>query len=369
MKEDARTLSAPAIRSNSEKNLSSLVRPLESSPEQLVVDGKVRFGAFDRILKANLIDADAYAPRRSPKWFRHLRLKEFQVFQAWTDEVFVFLGLSNFKVAGQVMFRVYEFETGKHLNVHKNIVPVGLRNPDTLADTDYRWKTSKLDFSIRNRMKDGTMHVDYACASSRHRPSVGCSLTIDYSDCDPMVSSIPFGRNQPMYATKMVGPVDGEFEVGRRSYLCNPATSSMIVDDHKGYYPFRWWWDWITGVGFVDGNRHIAFSFTRNQSIDPERYNENCVWLDRRLHHMPTVYFARDDKADPPTWVIRDRHGMVDLTLTQSARTVLKQEFLVGGGTYQGPEGYFNGRLTIPTGESFEIRDMYGMGEELQMRG
>ena len=68
-----------------------------------------------------------------------------------------------------------------------------------------------------------------------------------------------------------------------------------------------------------DGDRFIAVNLTRNQSVDPERYNENLIWLEGRSSPLPPVKFSKSVKSaacgGKSVWTVRDEHDMCALSV------------------------------------------------------
>src|SRR5690606_19824810 len=134
-----------------------------------------------------------------------------------------------------------------------------------------------------------------------------------------------------------------------------------------GYYPYRMEWDWVTAGARRDGAL-VGFNLTRNQSIDPARYNENCFWIDGRAHALPPVEFERHDGRHPEQWLIRDREGRVDLRFTVEIDGRVDIDALVVRSDYRGPFGTFAGTLRAEDGTHLDCDGLFGMGEDFDLR-
>jgi len=140
-----------------------------------------------------------------------------------------------------------------------------------------------------------------------------------------------------------------------------------IIDDHKGYYPYRMRYDWVTGFGNDAKGRRVAFNLTDNQARDPERYNENCLWINGRVWPLPTVKVTRPG-GDAGEWIVQDTEGMVDLVFVPEVAN--DDRFNLGfiESDYAGPLGSFRGFLRNGEGEKIQAERLYGMGERQFLR-
>ena len=143
--------------------------------------------------------------------------------------------------------------------------------------------------------------------------------------------------------------------------------SYVLMDDHKGYYPVSMAWDWATAASHQDG-KLIGFNFTRNQSRDIDRYNENALWIDGTRHLLPPVTFTRNDRGPSEYWRITDDSGAVDLTFVVVIDGRVDINALVMRSKYRGPFGEFSGHIEVPDGPRFEADRVFGMAEDFYLR-
>lgn len=127
-------------------------------------------------------------------------------------------------------------------------------------------------------------------------------------------------------------------------------------------------YDWVTAAAYSRDKQLTGFNLTDNQSIDPEKYNENCLWVDGKMSLLPAVKFSRPD-GDEGTWQIKDSYGMVDLTFRPVSMGEINMDLLVLKVRYRGPFGYCDGTITDRSGRRVEIKDYFGMGEDKYLRG
>lgn len=191
----------------------------------------------------------------------------------------------------------------------------------------------------------------------------------------PSVVSIPFPHsdNRPLYSQKDFFRAKGRLVINGEELLTD-AESCAIVDDHRGYYPRRAHYDWVTTMGIheADGERKwLAFNLTRNQSIDQERFNENLLWLEGRTSLLPPVTFTRSvetadflKKGGYSEWTVKDEYDMVDLKFkVYNLNSMLTHAVLVNIDYYI-TFGELEGYIRDEDGKKYVLDGMLGMGED-----
>lgn len=352
----------------------SPVRPLGGdAPEALVQAGELRFGSWRGIPgTANLIDHKRPYHLALPRRIRDFRLKEWQAIQAGDESVFLFAVLYNAKFLSMINVEVWD-RKAKTRYRWRHIEPGSrFRLPESLyADSGSTRTTVKTlhgrcALSVDAAGGEVTFDAHYLSPKSA---LLSCSLdfTLDGRYCAPFSVSLPFDLNRGMYSTKVLMPVRGELLLGSNVLSLDPATACGILDDHKGYYPYRLHYDWVTGFGVDKTGRRIGFNLTCNQAREPERNNENRLWMGNTVHDLPVVRITRPHgRAEP--WIIQDTEGMVDLVFVPETENEIRVRAGVAEIDYAGPFGHFQGTLKSPDGESIDASLLYGMGEDKTMR-
>ena len=189
----------------------------------------------------------------------------------------------------------------------------------------------------------------------------------------PCVVSIPFAtdRPRPLYSQKDFFKVEGSLTINGKTYTSDDFTTG-IIDDHRGYYPRKAHYDWVTTMGKyeVDGKKqYIAFNLTRNQSIDQDKYNENLIWKVGETSLLTPVTFERSvsswDFKDFSEWKIKDEHDMVNITfkvyginpMIVHVDHIVRIDYYI---TFGELEGY----LRDERGNKIVLDGMLGMGED-----
>ena len=140
-----------------------------------------------------------------------------------------------------------------------------------------------------------------------------------------------------------------------------------IIDDHRGYYPKKAHYDWITNMGYctVKGKPvKYGFNLTRNQSIDQDDYNENILWLGDKNDRLPPVYFKHYDYDN---WRIYDEYGTIDLDYQVKDRNLVKFNVGIACSDYSITFGDLKGFIIGEDGTKYEIDDV-GIGEDRSMK-
>ena len=202
--------------------------------------------------------------------------------------------------------------------------------------------------------------------------SIEYSLKLDRLSL-PSVVSIPFAtdRPRPLYSQKDFFKVEGSLTINGKTYTSDDFTTG-IIDDHRGYYPRKAHYDWVTTMGNyeVDGKKqYIAFNLTRNQSIDQDKYNENLLWQVGKTSMLTPVTFERSisswDFKDFSEWTIKDEHDMVNIKfkvfginpMIVHVDHIVRIDYYI---TFGELEGY----VRDEDGKKYILDGMLGMGED-----
>ena len=339
----------------------------QAPPSSLVADGRQQLGHFDGPPgRANLVDASYH---RLPRMLRRWRLKEWQALQIAAPSVFVNLALFDAKLLQLLQVKVYDHASAtKHVH-ERQLRPGAFRVADQLLDsvTGYRDHRSALRFT--NRFSAGRIEVEIELAATRSCPRIAGALVVHTDRGASQVVSLPFAGDVGMYSHKGMFPIEGELDVGDERHRLTTADALALLDDHKGYYPYVMRWDWVTSARRGADGHARGFNLTRNQCREPERFNENCAWLDDRCVRLPAVTFEREGAGTPgERWHMRDREGRVALDFTPTVPGDVRINALVIESRYRGPFGRFTGRLAPDGIEPFEVDGWFGMGEQFWLR-
>lgn len=331
-----------------------------TSPNSIVQDGQVQFGTFkDPISSLNILDATNPVRKHMPKWFNSIRIKEWEAFEISFDEGFVVGAVYDI---GMITFNVIIFynKLTNEVEFNQYLKPgPGKIVADSLIDTvtSNEYKGFKITFD--NQFQRGHCKVTASCPAKKKKMkmSVNCDLT---SISQPCVAVMPLGDNRPLYSQKELFSVAGNITIGDNTYTMN-ENSVAIIDDHKGFYPYKMHYDWITGMGKTDEDGVIGFNLTDNQVTNTHDYNENYLWLNGDMHPLPPVKMTRLDNGN---WLAADEHDTVHVEFVIKNSFKLKVGVSFFGANYIAPFGHHVGWIKDIYGIKHSVDNIFGMGED-----
>ena len=209
--------------------------------------------------------------------------------------------------------------------------------------------------------------------SGSHKDKDGKTIEYDFELTrlsKPSVVSIPFDKNRPLYSQKDFFKAEGKLTLNGEE-LSSDEDSMAIVDDHRGFYPRRAHYDWVTTMGRNEVNgekKFFAFNLTRNQSIDQEAYNENLIWFEDKTSLLPPVVFSRNTESRDfkgyAEWLIKDEHDMVNIKFKVYGINAMIMHALVVNIDYYIAFGELEGYVRDEDGNKYILDGMMGMGED-----
>ncbi len=343
-------------------------RAYERPPNALVQGGNVKFGTFDGpIASVNLIDAAIGGRVKWPRAMRRMRLKEWQAVQVGNKRWFMIVALFNAQSVGLVQVKLYDRVAKKKYLYERKVAPWKLTIPDNLVRSRAEYESNDCTVRFINRLADNRLSFEIDIKATKDTPSIRGSVLAFANGVTPQVVSLPFDGNRGMYSHKSPLPVEGEMSIDGENVPLTRGEAYLLVDDHKGYYPYVMEWDWVTGAQWRDG-KLFAFNLTRNQCNNPTLNNENCVWIDGEPHLLPAVKFERNGEGVGATWRVRDELGRVDATFTIELDGRVDLNALIVESRYRGPFGYFSGYVQTGGGDRVSLDGMFGMGEKFYLR-
>jgi hypothetical protein len=346
-------------------------RELLTARQSLVTGGKFHFGTFkNQFREVNPLDAKNPLGYWLPRPFISFRLKEWQAFQLGNERWFILAVLYNAKVSALAQFIAYDKENKKKYIFEKIMPSWKIHVPGSIWDANQAYRDKDSFIEIGSHLGKGRFYINVKVNGNRVTPAIEAHFETfhDSGIVEPIVVSIPFGKNRGAYSHKCLMPMQGSMSIGEEKVIFTRGKSFAFMDDHKGFYPYVMRYDWLTAAGYDEQKQLTGFNLTDNQSIDPEKYNENCLWVNGKLNLLPAVKFSRPH-GDMGDWGIRDQHGMVDLVFKPVMAGEINMNALVLKVRYRGPFGYCNGLIKSPSGNKVEINSFFGMGEDKYVRG
>ena len=344
--------------------ISSLRDPIDT-PLDLVENGECHFGTFkDPFKKMSLLDVKKPCGKM-PSFLRKTRFTEWEAFEInMKDGAFVSAIYKTSTLCfNLVVFydknenKVYEFQDfGRRSKCHL---------ASSLVDTVSSFKTKHSEIIIENNFERGECkakcisknkkfgQIEYEFEATRVSP--------------PSIASMALGKPNPIYSEKDLFKAKGYIKINGKTYTSDDE-STAIVDDHKGYYPYKAHYDWLTTMGKlnIDGEKKfIGFNLTHNQSIDEANYNENLLWLEGESYPLPPVTFKHLDKD---TWEVKDDYDDVNLVFRINKFYKMMVHLGIIDITYRLPFGVIHGYVKDANGKKYILDGFTGLAEDRSQR-
>lgn len=342
------------------------------TPKDMVKDGKCVFGTFDKEFETmDLLGIKN--PTHAPDFLKRLKLTLWEATEVHMEQGVLLAVVCDMGIFGMTLNVYYDKASKKVYSWTTQLKSKDTQiAPNLINGSEAKAETKDSHVHYVNNFQDGKCHLD-----GHHTDGTN---SIEYSfDLDriskPCVVSIPFApieeRHRPLYSQKDFFKATGTLKFNGKEYKTNEV-STAIVDDHRGYYPRKAHYDWVTtmGINETDGQkRWFAFNLTRNQSVDQDKYNENLIWFENGTSLLTPVTFERDvptiDFKDHATWLIKDEHGMVNIKfnvydifrMQTHAKPFVNIDYFVAFGEL---EGY----VMDEDGNKYILDGMMGMGED-----
>jgi len=361
------------------------------TPKSLVDEkGKVVFGTFDKEFESMDL-VKARKPTMAPNCFNRLKLTLWEATEVHLKNGVLLAVVCDMGIFGKGMNVFYDKRTKKvycwDTNIKSKetvIAPNLLDGSVAEANTPFgfvkyvnTFNEGKCELSGKH---EGKCLVTKTCSDKTIVQTIKDNYeeaAIEYSFklerlSKPCVASMPFpySSNRTLYSQKDFFKATGRLVINGEEMISDDE-STAIVDDHRGYYPRRAHYDWVTTMGKcnVNGKKEwLAFNLTRNQSIDQAKYNENLLWLEGKTSLLPPVEFtktiASKDFRDYSEWNIKDEYDMVNLKFKVYNLNPMIMHACVVNIDYYVAYGELEGYIRDEDGNKFILDGMMGMGED-----
>lgn len=346
----------------------SAKRKSASTPKSLVVNGKAIFGTFDKEFeKMELLDVKKPAGRLIPHFLNKYRLTLWEATEVHLDNGVLLAVVCDMGIFGMTLNVFYDKRTKKVYSWSTNLASSKTRIAPNLLNGSVAEAYTKNSFiKYVNNFEAGKCSLK----GEAHSKDMG-KIEFDFElkrVSRPSIVCIPLGPNKPLYSQKDLFRAKGYLIFNGDRFESNDKTTA-VVDDHRGYYPYKAHYDWITTMGKIKIDRkekYFAFNLTRNQSINQEDYNENLIWLEGKTSLLPPVLFEHN--ALDTIWTVRDEHDMVNISFDIADMYKMEMHAGVVDIDYHVAFGVIKGYLRDTAGNKYKLDGMMGMGEDKNLR-
>ncbi len=332
------------------------------TPENVIDEfGNCHFGTFDKEFK-KMDFLKVNRPGPLPNFFNTSRITLWEAGIINFDKIILLTAVCKMGIFGSVLTVIYDKRTEKCTTWQETFLASIASISDNLinsSETFSKGKNVKIRF-INNLQRGEATVTGYATDKKSGITDYRLKLT---RVSKPSIVNIPFDANRPLYSQKDLFSVEGYLEFNGERFVADSSTAA-IIDDHRGYYPRRAHYDWVTAMGKreIDGKeQYFGFNLTRNQSVNQDDYNENLIWFEGDSTLLTPVVFKH---KKPFLWHIQDAKGMTDITFDIRDEYLMKVKTGIINIDYHISFGELNGFVCDPDGNKYIIDGMTGIGED-----
>ncbi|CAA0123835.1 Uncharacterised protein [BD1-7 clade bacterium] len=339
-------------------------RPVTAAPDSLIDAGRCKFGTFNTVVeKPDLLAVHRPLGFPAPQWFNYWRLKEWQAFQIDCDDWFFCISVYDTKSLGTAIIMAWHKPSATMRVYQKKVPTFLLKVPCGLNDSVASYTSKDFTIVFGNRLASNQIRITAETHGLAGLPDIHMEWHAELTG-EPQLVFQPFGKNRPLYSLKSLMRARGSVTFDGQS---NDYDANVILDDHKGFYPFTMQYDWVTGLQQQADGTLSGFNLTDNQVLNPTHFNENCLWHAGKMHPLPPISVSRPGGIMAP-WQIQDSDGQVDLTFTPLADVPNLVNLGLFCTRYHGPTGQLTGTITTEATGTVKYQGCFGMGEEKYMR-
>ena len=377
------------IRGDYSKYISQKRRK-QKTPKKLVDErGKIIFGTFEsEFEEMDLLKAKG--PTRLPNFFNKYKLTLWEIVEVNFENGVLLGALCNMGFSGFHFNMFYDKDTKTTYCWETKMSSSEAKISKNLINGNVTEVTTKNSFiKFINNFEKGECIVSGKhtgkCLVNPYDSTIKVdNISKNYKQCNieyefklkriskPCVVSIPFpySNNRTLYSQKDFFKIEGKLIINGKELLTDENTTALI-DDHRGYYPRKAHYDWLTTMGKYNINnksQYFAFNLTHNQSIDEESYNENIIWLENKTSLLPPVRFNRSVPCNKfsnySEWTIKDKYDMVNVKYKVYGIIPIVFDYCVFKSDYYVTFGVLEGYLRDEEGKKYILDGMMGLGED-----
>ena len=206
------------------------------------------------------------------------------------------------------------------------------------------------------------------------RPSANASFIASFSNpfTGQMTLSVPFPTMQRSSASSFIaGPLHGALTLlprNSKAKTMEDSQGSFFLEVARSYTKFRTNGEMITGLGSSSGHEiEFRISATSQDSVNPEKYNQNMLFVDGKATPLPPVKITHP-YGTMNEWVIQDTEGMVDLTFTPLSENLNTINIIVVRTHYHSIFGNLEGTLMTEDGNKVSFKKLPGIAKKFSIR-
>ena len=344
------------------------MRKVAATPEKMVEkDGTINFGTFKTPFRnANILDAPLYlSSHKVPAFWKKFRLKEWQHFGIITPTHYFGMVIFDAKFMGVSFFYAYDRIENKRFEHSVQLPGVASRVASQVYDDSCEFKKKGYRLYIENRLNEGFHKIIIDIEGKRSLPSVKGEIKIfeDLNTIEPLVQVSPVTSFRPFYTHKVAAPAEGMIKLGDKEIVIDRKRDVALMDEQKTYYPYSSFWKWSTAAGYNEYGELLAFNLCQNMITDDEDHNENCMWVDGKIHCLKAARFKFEKDNVLRPWEVKTTDGHLDLLFTPSGERAEKISVGLIVSDFHQPFGMYNGRFKDENNRIYPITNCFGLAE------
>ena len=347
-------------------------------------NGKAVFGTFDKEFKS-MDFLKIKRPTSAPQFMNRLKLTLWQATEVNLRDGLLLAVVCDMGIFGKTMNVFYDKRAKKVYTWDTNLKSKDTKIAPTLLNGDvsegetpvsHVKYVNSLD---KNKLYLSGFHKGKCFIDSKEyseKPTIEYDFELTRVS-KPCCVSIPFPgspiNNRPLYSQKDLYSVSGKLVFNGEEFKVD-ENAGAIMDDHRGYYPRKAHYDWVSTMGKlnIDGKmKWFGFNLTRNQSLDQEKYNENIIWFENETSILPPVTFTRNPETKDYLasrgkceWIVKDEHDMVNLKFKVYNLNAMLMHAVVVNIDYYITFGELEGYLRDEDGKKYILDGLTGIGED-----
>ena len=344
------------------KKYLSIKREAAATPDNICDEfGNCYFGTFDKEFpKMDFLKVNKPSPL--PNFLNKYRLTLWEAAMINFDKVILLTAVCDMAIFGTVLTVIYDKRTRK-CTYWKEAVPSSraVISDTVINSAETVSKGKRVKVRLINNLERGEI-ITTGYANDKNAGTVDYRLKLSRVS-KPSIVSIPFDANRPLYSQKDLFGVEGYLEFNGERFEATASTAA-VIDDHRGYYPRKSHYDWLTAMGTneKDGKKqYFGFNLTRNQSVNQDDFNENLLWLEGSSSRLTPVIFKH---KSPKLWHVQDTQGMVDISFELGDEFVMKATTGIINFDYHIAFGEIKGFICDEDGNRYTLDGMHAIGED-----
>ncbi len=342
------------------------MRNVQLTPARMVEENRsIHVGTYRTPFRnANILDAPLYSCP-VPGFWKNFRLKEWQHYGIITPSYYFGVVIFDAKFTGVSFFYAYDRQSNIRFEHTRQGGGKNLHVAAQVYDDACRFDAPGYHIRIENKLDAGYHRILIDIEGDKKRPAVMGDVTVyeDLNVVEPLVQVSPITPLRSLYTHKAAVPASGSLRLGSQEIILERSSCIALLDEQKTYYPYFSFWKWATAAGFTAEGKIMAFNVCQNMIADDEDYNENCFWIDGKIHCLKAARFEFGDVMKP--WKIKTTDSALRLAFTPQGERAkrLNQAFGLILSDFHQPFGLYSGSFTDARGAKHPVCDFFGLAE------